>query len=64
MEEMRRRDLAGLAVLGLTIQGGAAGQARVAAFDSLDALAKARGFAGFGSCAGGGAEDFAQATPC
>ena len=63
MEEMRRRDLAGLAVLGLTIQGlaaGAAGQARAAAPDSLDALAKAKGFVGFGSCAGGGAEDFAS----
>ena len=28
--------------------------------DSLDALAKAKGFIGFGSCMGGGAEDFAS----
>ncbi|HEX4635296.1 MAG TPA: hypothetical protein VH189_03885, partial [Rhizomicrobium sp.] len=62
MEEMRRRDLAktisGLAVLtGLAVSDRA--QAATAP-DSLDALAKAKGFVGFGSCAGGGAEDFAS----
>jgi len=36
------------------------GTARASAPDSLDALAKARGFIGFGSCMGGGAEDFAS----
>jgi endo-1,4-beta-xylanase len=57
MEEMRRRDLAGL--VGVSV--GAAGQARAAAApESLDSLAKAKGFIGFGSCAGGGAEDFAS----
>jgi len=59
MEEVSRRDVAGLAV------GAAAAvmatQARGATGpDSLDALAKAKGFTGFGSCAGGGAEDFAS----
>jgi endo-1,4-beta-xylanase len=34
--------------------------ARASAPDSLDALAKAKGFVGFGSCMGGGAEDFAS----
>ncbi len=36
------------------------GLARASAPDSLDALAKAKGFVGFGSCMGGGAEDFAS----
>ena len=62
MQEVSRRDLAktisGLAVLGAA---GMATEAQAAtASDSLDALAKAKGFAGFGSCAGGGAEDFAS----
>jgi endo-1,4-beta-xylanase len=34
--------------------------AHASAPDSLDALAKAKGFVGFGSCMGGGAEDFAS----
>src|SRR5213083_2328260 len=59
MEEMTRRGLAagavGFAALGL------AGTVRAAAgLDSLDALAKAKGFVGFGSAMGGGAEDFAS----
>jgi len=59
MEEMTRRGLAGLTVLGAA--GLAATQARAATgADSLDALAKAKGFVGFGSCMGGGAEDFAS----
>src|SRR5258706_3777486 len=64
MEEMSRRDLAGLAVLGAAAMSTVAGTgvARAATGpDSLDALAKAKGFTGFGSCAGGGAEDFASA---
>jgi len=59
MEEMRRRDLAGMAVLGAVGLTGAT-QAQAAGSDSLDALAKAKGFIGFGSCMGGGAEDFAS----
>jgi len=60
MEEMTRRDLAGVAALGVAGLA-AASQARAAAApESLDALAKAKGFTGFGSCAGGGAEDFAS----
>jgi len=60
MEEVTRRDLAGL--LGAVAAGmavSAPAQAATGA-DSLDALAKAKGFTGFGSCAGGGAEDFAS----
>jgi endo-1,4-beta-xylanase len=38
----------------------APGLARASAPDSLDALAKAKGFVGFGSCMGGGAEEFAS----
>lgn len=66
MEEMTRRDLAGaisgLAVLGAAglAAGGATGAQAASAPDSLDALAKAKGFVGFGSCMGGGAEDFAS----
>ena len=60
MEEMTRRDLASVAALGVAGLA-AASQARAAAApESLDALAKAKGFTGFGSCAGGGAEDFAS----
>ena len=55
MEGMTRRDLAGLTVLGaagLAVMD--SGQARAATgADSLDALAKAKGFVGFGSCMGG-----------
>src|SRR6185312_7727765 len=59
MEEMTRRGLAacalGFAALGL------GGTARAATGpDSLDGLAKAKGFVGFGSAMGGGAEDFAS----
>ncbi len=58
MEEMTRRDLAGLAAAATMA---AAGPARAAtAPDSLDGLARAKGFAGFGSSAGGGAEEFAS----
>jgi endo-1,4-beta-xylanase len=59
MEEMRRRDLAGMAVLGAVGLTGAT-QAQAAGSESPDALAKAKGFVGFGSCMGGGAEDFAS----
>ena len=52
-----RRDLAGMAAIGVAA---ASMEAKAAAPDSLDALAKAKGFVGFGSCAGGGAEDFAS----
>src|ERR1700743_458883 len=56
-----RRDLAGGAVLGAAA---ASMEAKAAVPDSLDgsldSLAKAKGFVGFGSCAGGGAEDFAS----
>jgi endo-1,4-beta-xylanase len=64
MQEVSRRELAktiaSLAALGAaaTVMNGQA-QAATGA-DSLDALAKAKGFTGFGSCAGGGAEDFAS----
>jgi endo-1,4-beta-xylanase len=61
MEEVTRRDLAGLlgAVAGMAVSAPTPAQAATGP-DSLDALAKAKGFAGFGSCAGGGAEDFAS----
>ncbi len=52
-----RRDLAGMAAIGVAA---ASVEAKAAAPDSLDALAKAKGFVGFGSCAGGGAEDQAS----
>ena len=55
MEDVTRRDLAGL--LGAVAAGmalSAPAQAATGA-DSLDALAKAKGFTGFGSSAGGGA---------
>lgn len=54
-----RRDLAGAVALGAAAAS-MTGPARAAAPDSLDALAKAKGFTGFGSCAGGGAEEFAS----
>lgn len=54
-----RRDLAGLAAGGVAVAS-MTGAARAGAPDSLDALAKAKGFTGFGSCIGGGAEDFAS----
>src|SRR3954470_2016277 len=61
MEEMSRRDLAGLAVLGAAAAVAGTDVARAATSpDSLNALAKAKGFVGFGRCAGGGAEDFAS----
>jgi endo-1,4-beta-xylanase len=63
MEELTRRDLAGLvalgAVAGMTVSASKPALAATGS-DSLDALAKAKGFTGFGSCAGGGAEDFAS----
>src|SRR3954465_6227750 len=62
MEEVTRRDLAGMAALtsaGLAAGLSNPGQAATGA-DSLDALAKAKGFVGFGSSMGGGAEDFAS----
>ena len=60
MEGLRRRDLAVAAATG-ALAAGLATTARAATEpDSLDALAKAKGFAGFGSCMGGGAEDFAS----
>src|SRR5882762_2962939 len=61
MEEVTRRDLAGLlgAVAGMAVSVPGPAQAATGP-DSLDALAKAKGFTGFGSCAGGGAEDFAS----
>jgi endo-1,4-beta-xylanase len=59
MEEITRRGLAagalGVAALGLVGRADAA-----TGPDSLDALAKAKGFVGFGSAMGGGAEDFAS----
>ena len=59
MQGVSRRDMAGLAVGAAAAVMGV--QARAATGpDSLDALAKAKGFTGFGSCAGGGAEDFAS----
>jgi len=62
MEEMTRRDLAGLTVSAAASVAVGAGDPALAATapDSLDALAKAKGFVGFGSCAGGGAEEFAS----
>jgi endo-1,4-beta-xylanase len=64
VEEMTRRDLAkglsSLAVLGAAALATSSPTCAATAPDSLDALAKAKGFVGFGSCAGGGAEDFAS----
>ena len=59
MGEVTRRDLAGLAAVsaaaaGLAVSVPNPAQAATGA-DSLDALAKAKGFTGFGSCMGGGA---------
>src|SRR5215467_9826652 len=60
MEEMTRRNLAGLAAaVGMAAMASTEARAATAP-DSLDALAKAKGFVGFGSCAGGGAEEFAS----
>jgi len=60
MQGVTRRDWMGMAVAG-AVAGGLTGGARAATgADSLDALAKAKGFVGFGSCIGGGAEDFAS----
>jgi hypothetical protein len=54
MEEMTRRDLA-KTLSAAAVLGAVAGEAKAATSpDSLDALAKAKGFVGFGSCAGGG----------
>lgn len=62
MDGFSRRDLArvaaGTAVVGASLVGSAANAAT--GTDSLDALAKAKGFTGFGSAIGGGAEDFAS----
>lgn len=62
MGDVTRRDLAGLVALGAVTAGMAASAPARAATgaDSLDALAKAKGFTGFGSAAGGGAEEFAS----
>jgi endo-1,4-beta-xylanase len=57
---MTRRDLAGAVVTGALAAGLASTAEAATGADSLDALAKAKGFVGFGSCAGGGAEDFAS----
>ena len=60
MQGMTRRDWMGGAMAGAAMAG-LAGTAQAATGpDSLDALAKAKGFVGFGSCMGGGAEDFAS----
>ena len=62
MEDVTRRDLAGLAMVataGLAAATASPAQAATGP-DSLDALAKAKGFTGFGSAAGGGAEEFAS----
>lgn len=60
MSGITRRDLAGMAAMGVAAAN-MTGTARAAtAQDSLDALAKAKGFTGFGSCIGGGAEEFAS----
>ncbi len=58
MQDLTRRGWMGGAALGAVALAGAAEAATGA--DSLDALAKAKGFVGFGSCLGGGAEDFAS----
>src|ERR1700742_900724 len=62
MEEVSRRDIAGRVMAAAALGAMAvAGPARAApAPDSLDGLAKAKGFTGFGSSMGGGAEDFAS----
>jgi endo-1,4-beta-xylanase len=57
MQGITRRDwMAGAGASAVMLPGAA----RASAPDSLHALAKARGFVGFGSCMGGGAEDFAS----
>jgi endo-1,4-beta-xylanase len=58
MQGMTRRGWMGAA--GASALVAWSGMARASAPDSLDALAKAKGFTGFGSCMGGGAEDFAS----
>jgi endo-1,4-beta-xylanase len=62
MEEVSRRDMASRVMAAAALGAvAAAGPARAASSpDSLDGLAKAKGFAGFGSSMGGGAEDFAS----
>jgi len=60
MQEVTRRDLAGAAMAGAALAGLAGTAQAATGVDSLDALAKAKGFTGFGSCMGGGAEDFAS----
>jgi endo-1,4-beta-xylanase len=58
MQGMTRRGWMGAAGASALLAG--TGMAQASAPDSLDALAKAKGFVGFGSCMGGGAEDFAS----
>ena len=60
MDGISRRGVVGAAAGMATVGALRMGTARAAAPDSLDALAKAKGFTGFGSCLGGGAEDFAS----
>jgi endo-1,4-beta-xylanase len=60
MNGFTRRGLMGVAAGAAAVGALDVGTARAAAPDSLDALAKAKGFTGFGSCIGGGAEDFAS----
>ena len=60
MDGISRRGVVGAAAGMVTVGALRMGTARAAAPDSLDALAKAKGFTGFGSCLGGGAEDFAS----
>src|SRR4051812_1716797 len=61
MEEVSRRDMAGQVMAAAALGTlAAAGPAPASSPDSLDGLAKAKGFTGFGSSMGGGAEDFAS----
>ena len=60
MEEITRRGLAGRAVLGTAGLAAAPWAQAAPASQALNTLAKAKGFVGFGSCAGGGAEEFAS----
>src|SRR3954464_15343013 len=62
MEEVSRRDMAGQGMAAAALGArGAGGPPRAASGPgSLVGLAKAKGFTGFGSSMGGGAEDFAS----
>src|SRR3569623_664701 len=60
MGDVTRRDLAGMAAMGVAAASMTSMARAATGPDTLDALARTKGYNGFGSCIGGGAEDFAS----